>query len=63
MLALRFMHSYHKTSMQRTKINSEYRSWEGVMFGVPQEAILGPLLFKVRLSPSKKVLFASQKAL
>ena len=28
MSALRFVHSYLKNRMQRTKINSEYSSWE-----------------------------------
>ena len=43
MSALRFVHSYPKNRMQRTKVNSEYSSWEEIMFGVPQ----GPLLFNI----------------
>ena len=35
--------------MQRTKINSEYSSWEEIIFVVPQEFILGPLLFNIFL--------------
>ena len=49
MSALRFVHSYLKDRMQRTKINSEYSSWEEIMFGIPQGSILGPLLFNIFL--------------
>ena len=35
--------------MQRTKINSEYSSWEEIMFGVPQGSIPGPLLSNIFL--------------
>ena len=49
MSALRFVHSYLKNRMQRTKINSEYSSWEEIMFGFPQGSILGPLFFNIFL--------------
>ena len=32
MSALQFVHSYLKNRMQRTKMNSEYSSWEEIMF-------------------------------
>ena len=35
--------------MQRTKINSEYSSWEEILFGVPQGSILGTLLLNIFL--------------
>ena len=49
MSALRFVHSYLKNRTQRTKINSEYSSWEEILFGVPQGSILGLLLFNIFL--------------
>ena len=49
MSVLQFVHSYLKNRTQRTKINSEYSSWEEIMFGVPQGSILGPLLFNMFL--------------
>ena len=45
MSALRFVLSYLKNHMQRTKINSEYSSWEEILFGVLQGSIFGPLLY------------------
>ena len=49
MSALQFVHSYLKNRIQRTKINSEYSSWEEIMFGVPRRLILGALLFNIFL--------------
>ena len=49
MSALRFVHSYLKNRIQRTKMNSEYSYWEEIMFGVPQGSIPGPLFFNIFL--------------
>ena len=49
MSALRFVHSYLKNRMQRTKINSEYSSWKEIMYGVPKWSIFEPLLFNIFL--------------
>ena len=47
--ALRLVYSYLKNRKQRTKINSAYSCWEEIIFRVPQESILGPLLFNIFL--------------
>ena len=47
--ALRLAQSYLSNRKQRTKINSEFSSWEEISFGVPQGSISGPLLFNIFL--------------
>ena len=47
--ALRLVQNYLSNRKQRTKINSDFSSWEKILFGVPQGCILGPLLFKIFL--------------
>ena len=47
--ALRMVQSYLSNRKQRTKINSEFSSWEEVWFGIPQGTIFGPLLCNIFL--------------
>ena len=44
------MQSYLSERKQIIKINEVYSSWEEIIFGVPQEFILGPTLFNIFLS-------------
>ena len=47
--ALGLVQSYLSNRKQRTKINSEFSSWEEILFGVPQGSIMGSLLFNIFL--------------
>ena len=47
MAALRLIQNYLSNRKQRTNINTEYSSWEEILFGTPQGSILGPLLFSI----------------
>ena len=49
MAALRPIQNYLSNRKERTKINTEYSSWEKILFGVPQGSILAPLLFNIFL--------------
>ena len=44
---LKFIYSYIKGRKQRIKINSSYSSFAEILFGVPEESILGLLQFKI----------------
>ena len=48
--ALRLLHSYLSDRYQRVMVNSNYSSWSGIICGVLQGSILGPLLFNIYLS-------------
>ena len=43
--SLKLISHYFTNSKQRIKINQSFSSWEDIIFGVPQESILSPILF------------------
>ena len=47
--ALQLNHDYLSNRKQRTKIDDNYSSWSEILFDVPQESILVPLLFNIFL--------------
>ena len=48
--ALKLVHDYLSDRKQRTRINNSYSTWSEILFGVPQGAILNPLLFNTFLA-------------
>ena len=50
LLAIKVIYDYLSNSQQRTKINHDFSSWEKVLFGVPQDSVLEPVLFNIFLS-------------
>ena len=42
---LKLLLNYLSNRLQRTKINKKFISWVELMLSVPQESVLGPLLF------------------
>ena len=45
LLGLEMIQDYLLNQKQRTKIGSSYKPWENILSAVPQDSILGPLLF------------------
>ena len=45
--SLSFIESYFTNRKQRTKIGDSFIKYQGIITGVPQDSILGPLFFNI----------------
>ena len=45
--AIKFVQSYLLERFQRVNINNNFSEWCKILLGVPQELVLGPLLFNI----------------
>ena len=48
--ALNLIHSYLSNRTQRLKINNSFSRRSSIEYGIPQRAVLGPLLFNINLT-------------
>ena len=47
--ALKFIRNYSSNEKQRVPVNDSYSLWQDILFGVPQDTILGCFLFNILL--------------
>ena len=47
---LNYIQCYLRNRSQKTNVNNNFSLWKDIFFGVPQESILGPLMFKIYIN-------------